>query len=162
MRLVPWPTAWRGLPVIELLSVWGETMPEVNGLLETVLFVEDVPRARAFYEDVLGFRNFAADERGCGFIVAGREILLLVKQGVTAKPHVTPGGVIPPCGASGSIHLAFAISQSALDPWRKHLKGHDVEVRSEVTWERGGRSLYFRDPDGNLLELPTPGVWEVY
>ena len=137
-------------------------MPEVNGLLETALFVDDLPRARALYQDVLGLRQFAASDRGCGFVVAEHEVLLLAKRGATAEPHVTPGGVIPPCGASGSMHVAFAISASALDPWRKHLEGHGVEVLSEVAWERGGRSLYFRDPDGHLLELATPGVWEVY
>lgn len=137
-------------------------MPELNGLLETALFVDDLPRASAFYKDVLGLRQFATSERGCGFIVADREILLLAKRGAHGAPHVTPGGVIPPCGASGSMHIAFAISESQLGAWRKHLAGQSVEVLSEVAWERGGRSLYFRDPDGHLLELATPGVWEVY
>ena len=40
--------------------------------------------------------------------------------------------------------------------------GSGIEIESEVTWTRGGRSLYFRDPDGHLVELATPGVWEVY
>lgn len=137
-------------------------MPAVNGLVETALLVEDLPRACAFYKDVLGLREFTAGERGCGFIVADREILLLSKRGTTVEPHVTPGGVIPPCGASGSMHIAFAISESQLGAWRSHLAGQGVEVLSEVAWERGGRSLYFRDPDGHLLELATPGVWEVY
>ncbi|HEV2492565.1 MAG TPA: VOC family protein [Terriglobia bacterium] len=137
-------------------------MPAVNGLVETALFVEDLPRARAFYKNVLGLREFTASERGCGFVVADRLVLQLVKEGATMEPHVTPGGVIPPCGASGSMHIAFAISKSELEAWRKHLEGHSVEVLGDVTWERGGRSLYFRDPDGHLIELATPGVWEVY
>ena len=45
---------------------------------------------------------------------------------------------------------------------RESLESRGVEVVREVEWELGGRSLYFRDPDGHLLELATPGVWEVY
>jgi hypothetical protein len=34
-----------------------------------------------------------------------------------------------------------------------------VDLLSEVAWEPGARSLYFRDPDGHLLELGTPRLW---
>ena len=49
-----------------------------------------------------------------------------------------------------------------LDGWRGHLAENGVEIESEVTWDRGGVSLYFRDPDGHSVELATPGVWEIY
>ena len=35
-------------------------------------------------------------------------------------------------------------------------------IESEVNWDRGGTSIYFRDPEGHSVELATPGVWEVY
>lgn len=137
-------------------------MPELSHLLETALFVEDLSRASAFYREVMGLAQFLGDERGCGFLLPGGPLLLLVKQGVSREPNVTPGGVVPPCGTSGSAHLAFAVSAEELKAWRSHLARHRVEVLSEVAWQRGGRSLYFHDPDGHLLELATPGVWEVY
>ena len=31
-----------------------------------------------------------------------------------------------------------------------------------MNWERGGQSIYFRDPDGHLVELATPGIWAIY
>ncbi len=135
-------------------------MPEVAGLLETALWVADVPRACDFYEQVLGLRKIREDERGGAFAVPGGPVLLLSKQGSTREPKVTPGGVVPPCGASGSMHVAFAVPRSEMEAWRSWLESHGVEVESEVHWEHSGRSLYFRDPDGHLLELGTPGLWD--
>ena len=64
-------------------------------------------------------------------------------------------------------HVAQATSplpfpQTALETWRTRLRECGIEIESEVQWERGGASLYFRDPDANLLELATPGVWPNY
>jgi len=66
---------------------------------------------------------------------------------------------LPPHGASGPGHFALGIDAEAFDPWRKLLQGHGVTIEKEVEWPRGGRSLYFRDPAGNSVELVTPGVW---
>ena len=136
--------------------------PKLNGLLETLVFVEDVSRSATFYEKVLGLKKVRGDENGYAFVVAPEQLLLMVKHGSTAEPRPTPGGIVPPCGATGSMHLAFSTSESALNKWRHWLKDQRVEVLSEVVWPRGGRSLYFRDPDSHLIELATPGVWEVY
>ncbi len=133
-------------------------MPKLKGLLETALFVEDPLRAAGFYEGVLGLEKFRSDERGCAFVLPGEQVLLLVKHGVTREPNTTPGGVVPSCGASGSMHLAFAIADSELESWKTHLEARSVEIESEVAWERGGCSLYFRDPDGHLLELATLAI----
>jgi catechol 2,3-dioxygenase-like lactoylglutathione lyase family enzyme len=37
-----------------------------------------------------------------------------------------------------------------------------VSIEGEMKWPRGGTSLYFRDPDGHLVELATPGLWSIY
>ena len=49
-----------------------------------------------------------------------------------------------------------------VERWERWLREQDIEVESKLEWEKGGRSLYFRDPDGHLLELASPGVWETY
>jgi hypothetical protein len=67
---------------------------------------------------------------------------------------------LPQHDGKGPGHIAFGVSSAALGSWRARLAKHNVEILKEVTWERGARSLYFRDPDGHMLELATPGIWE--
>ena len=136
--------------------------PPLSQVLETSLYVADLERARAFYEDVMGLRPMMQDTRLTAYPVGPGSVLLLFQQGTTGRPAPTPGGVIPPHDGTGRLHYAFAISVAALQAWRTHLSNHSVAIESEVNWPRGGCSLYFRDPDGNLVELATPGLWDNY
>ncbi len=136
-------------------------MPEILSILETALYVDDLERARAFYEGVMGLSVLYADERMRAYNINQRGILLLFIRGGTTEPVQTGGGLIPPHDASGQIHLAFAISHGELAAWLRNLQSHDIPVEGTSDWQRGGHSLYFRDPDGNLLELATtPGLWK--
>ncbi|MBL8794757.1 MAG: VOC family protein [Planctomycetia bacterium] len=137
-------------------------MPTIHGVLETALHVADLDRAERFYADVLGFAVMVADGRLRALSVAGRQVLLLFQQGGTAQPVTLPGGVIPPHDGQGRLHLAFAIDAADWEPWRERLTAAGVAVESVVHWDRGGRSLYFRDPDQHLVELVTPGCWPIY
>jgi catechol 2,3-dioxygenase-like lactoylglutathione lyase family enzyme len=135
---------------------------EITGVLETCLHVEDLESAARFYEDVFEFKRMAGDERFCAFSVADRDVLLLFRKGGSLEPMPTPGGAIPPHGGSGQLHVAFAIPASAETGWRRRLEERGIAIESTVDWPRGGRSLYFRDPDRHLLELITPGCWPIY
>ncbi|MCY3970926.1 MAG: VOC family protein, partial [Acidobacteria bacterium] len=57
-------------------------------------------------------------------------------------------------------HLAFGVTEDEIDLWRAHLESHDVPVEQEIDWGGSrGRSIYFRDPDGNSLEFATSALW---
>jgi catechol 2,3-dioxygenase-like lactoylglutathione lyase family enzyme len=138
-------------------------MPEVTGVLETALHAEDVARSAGFYQSVLGFDLIVADtDRFRALSVAGKALLLIFKKGGTGNPVTIPGGVIPPHGGDGELHVAFSIPAEEWDAWIKRLESHRIPVESIVRWERGGRSVYFRDPDRHLVELVTPGCWAIY
>lgn len=137
-------------------------MPQIFGIKETALSVTDVSRSAQFYHRVFGFRTIDENERLCALSVADSHVLLLFKRGETANPVETPGGLIPPHHATGESHVAFAISTEEIQPWRQRLQELEIPLESTVTWPRGGTSLYFRDPDGHLLELVTPGIWAIY
>src|SRR5262245_43894952 len=92
----------------------------------------------------------------------GESVLLLFQRGATLTPLETAGGTVPPHGATGVQHLAFAIDSTNLEAWAAHLESSGVAIESRVKWPRGGESLYVRDPDGHSVELITPGLWATY
>ncbi|MFL4996127.1 MAG: VOC family protein, partial [Microvirga sp.] len=50
----------------------------------------------------------------------------------------------------------------AVRDWEERLSEHGVAIEGRTNWSRGGHSIYFRDPDGHLVELATPGLWATY
>jgi catechol 2,3-dioxygenase-like lactoylglutathione lyase family enzyme len=131
--------------------------PSVNGILETSLYVEHPARSAEFYTRVFGFEVIAPDEaitdetRLCAMRAGDRSVLLLFKRGST-----------PDTDATGAIHVAFGIGRSELRAWELWLEKQGIAIESRKRWDYGGEALYFRDPDGHLLEVVTPGVWSIY
>ena len=133
--------------------------PQVNGILETSLYVESPTRSVEFYRRVFGFELIDPDQkhaitdetRLCPMRAGDRSVLLLFKKGATADTDAT-----------GAIHVAFGIARSELPAWEAWLAQQGIPIEEKKTWRYGGEALYFRDPDGHLLEVVTPGVWTIY
>ncbi len=130
--------------------------PAINGLLESSLYVADVGVSTRFYNKVFGFPVISDfGRRGCALRASDRQVLLLFEKGGSL-------GIQSPHDGSGELHVAFAISGAELAAWESWLEGNGITVEEKRTWERGGISVYFRDPDRHLIELATPGVWSIY
>lgn len=130
--------------------------PKIDGILESSLYVDDVGRSIGFYQHIFGFpviSNFGG--RGCALEAGPRQVLLLFRKGASTE-------IQSPHDGDGELHLAFAIAASELARWEGWLAENGIAVEEKRTWEAGGQSLYFRDPDRHLLELATPGVWSTY
>lgn len=139
------------------------TPPALTGVLETALVVEDIERATRFYRELFGFDVLFEDDRLCSLNVQPGQVLLLFRRGGSLNDVHLPGGILPGgMDAQGRSHMAFAMASNRLEDWRQWLQHSGIPIESTVNWERGGTSLYFRDLDGNLLELATPGVWANY
>jgi catechol 2,3-dioxygenase-like lactoylglutathione lyase family enzyme len=136
--------------------------PQLGRVLETALYVDDLDRAARFYESVLQLTNLSKDSRFRAYDVGGVSVLLLFKRGGTLQTVHLPGGTIPPHDGHGPLHMGFAIGADELPAWEARLGAHGVAIEGRTDWPRGGHSIYFRDPDGHLLELVTPGVWPTY
>ena len=129
-------------------------------LIEYGLYVEDVDRAAQWYRRLFGFPTIMEESDRLRALQAGaRQVLLLFKNGGSTEGVPMPTGFIPPHDGSGPVHLAFTMEPSEVDAWKNHLQQHAVEIESTLHWPEGGWSLYFRDPDGHLLELITPSQW---
>ena len=137
-------------------------MPPLRGVLETALYVDDLERADRFYRDVLGLAPLFADARMRAFAAGDRSVLLLFQRGASLEPVKMRGGTIPPHDGNGPLHVAFAVDAAELPEWEERLGTADIVIEGQTVWPRGGRSIYFRDPDGHLLELATPGLWTIY
>ena len=130
--------------------------PKTDGILESSLYVSDLPRSVRFYQETFGFPVISEfGERGCAMQAGTRQVLLLFKKGAslaTSTPH----------DGDGELHLAFAIASAELTNWESWLQERGIAVELKRTWDWGGWSLFFRDPDRHLLELATPGTWSIY
>ena len=131
-------------------------MIQIERILETCLYVDDLDVAKEFYSHILGLKPFSRVENRHVFLRCGQNMLLLFNPVQTAKVV----GNAPTHGAHGPGHIAFALSQEEFEAGRQHLLQNGVSIEAEVTWPSGGRSIYFRDPAGNCLEFATPQVWE--
>jgi catechol 2,3-dioxygenase-like lactoylglutathione lyase family enzyme len=130
-----------------------------KAILETSLYVADVERAVVFYQDVLGLRKiddgYFAGGRGAALQVgSGPSVLLLFRADLTRAD-----GMLPPHGTRGAGHIAFRVEQEELPSWRERLQKHGVSIEKEFSFDNNPPSIYFRDPDQNLLELAVASIW---
>lgn len=133
----------------------SRTPPPVEAVIETAIYAPDLGAAEAFYAGVLDLPVIGREAgRHVFFRVGVANVLLVFNADATLV-----GGMLPSHGARGPGHFALGVPAVSLDAWRDYLVGCGVAIEKEVTWPRGGRSLYVRDPAGNSVELVTPGVW---
>jgi len=130
-------------------------MPSIKMVLESALYVSDLSRAVAFYRDVLGLPLLDEfDEmRGVAFAV-GPSVLLLFRPELTLN-----GGSLPSHGARGPGHVAFSVRPEDMPAWRDRLLERGVAIECEHAFGENPASIFFRDPDGNLLEFAVASIW---
>jgi catechol 2,3-dioxygenase-like lactoylglutathione lyase family enzyme len=135
-------------------------MKPIDRVLETCVYAADLELAEQFYANLLGLERFSSVPGRHVFFRCGAGMFLVFNPARTsAEPSLVGGAPVPTHGAVGAGHVAFAIPDADISAWRARLDAAGVAIESEVTWPRGGRSLYVRDPAGNCVELASPKLW---
>src|SRR6478609_3532065 len=125
----------------------GTAFQAIRAIDYTVIFVRDMAAMRRFYEGVLGFPLLRELSPGWIEYRIGGNTLTLAKPSLTAADGPTPGG-------SASLQLAFKVPVPDVDRCADELLRQGVNLISPPTDQVfGHRTLFFRDPDGNLLEV---------
>jgi catechol-2,3-dioxygenase len=126
--------------------------PRLLRVLETALYhgAGQDEAVRDFYEHVLGLRPVSQWRKGAAYRVGDSLVLVFDREKTTRQqlPH----------GASGSGHACFVTPPDDYERWKEHLRLAAVEVIEETDYD-GIRSLYFRDPAGNVLEIAEGDMW---
>jgi catechol 2,3-dioxygenase-like lactoylglutathione lyase family enzyme len=124
-------------------------------LLETAIYGPDLGSLERFYVDLLGLEPVARTAGRNVVFRCGAAALILFDPAASGEP----GGPFPPHSGPGRGHIAFAVPLGDFPAWRARLAAAGVEIEKEVVWPDGHRSLYFRDPAGNSVELAPPTLW---
>jgi catechol 2,3-dioxygenase-like lactoylglutathione lyase family enzyme len=121
----------------------------ISALDHVAIGVADVERSCAFYARVLGFERLIPEWDVPVVMGTGDFGLAIFDR--TLHPSTTPDDLEPP--AVRIMHIAFRVDREGLDAARRELEGEDFKL----TFSDHGisHSLYFRDPDGHLIELTT-------
>jgi catechol 2,3-dioxygenase-like lactoylglutathione lyase family enzyme len=130
-------------------------------IVETCIYSPDLKIMKDFYVNRLGLDLISEEERRHVFLKAGKSMLLVFNPENTSlavnSTFPTHGACTPP----SSIHFALEIEQAGYEAAKNLLVQNKIAIEKEMSWGSGGKSVYFRDPAGNLVEIVTKGQWPV-
>ena len=133
---------------------------KINKVIETCIYSSDLESMKKFYVEIVGLSVIQEETGKLIFLKAGKSMLLIfdpLRTNVHNDDLPTHGAMTPP----SSIHFAMEIEEQEYQPCKEHLRRNGIAIQKEVDWDGKTKSLYFRDPAGNLVELITSGGWPV-
>src|SRR6056297_97033 len=135
---------------------------ELKKVLETCLYAKNLNDSEHFYSDILEFKLIRKEEGRHLFYRCGDSMLLIFNPDHTTEEQTYVNDrPVPLHGAFGSIHVAFAVDQNEFKDWKSRLKRKSIKIESSIKWPGGLKSIYFRDPAGNSLEIIESGMWNI-
>lgn len=128
---------------------------QISKIKETCLYISAIDRSEQFYSGQLGLPVISKVEGRHIFFRAGTSVLLCFIAEAT-KAEKT----LPPHYAHGKQHIAFEVPLKEYSEWKEKIEFSGIKITHEQSWKDNKSSFYFEDPDGHVLEILPPGVWE--
>ena len=129
-------------------------------IVETSIYSSDLEKMKEFYVDKLGLTLVSEQKGRHVFLKTDKNMLLIFNYGVTGAEKETGHGASTP---PSMVHVAFEIESDEYEDAKDLLEKNNIQIEKEVVWENNikSRSIYFRDPAGNLVEFITRNFWQV-
>jgi len=129
-------------------------------IVETCIYSSELKEMKDFYINKLGL-DFVSEENGRHvFLKAGKSMLLIFnpKSTLSDSDSIFPihGAITPP----SIVHFALEINTADYEKWKDLLSKKQINIEKELKIGNS-RSIYFRDPSGNVVELITENVWPI-
>jgi catechol 2,3-dioxygenase-like lactoylglutathione lyase family enzyme len=152
-------------------------------IIETCIYTSNLQKLKDFYVNCLGLELVSEEKQRSVFLKAGKSMLLIFNPEKTLMTNYDKESsredkkrsdveLFPPHGAltpPSIVHFALEIDTSEYDNAKKVLIESNIEIEKEIIWNKEEvegkgttKSLYFRDPSGNLVEIITNNhLWPV-
>ena len=129
-------------------------------IVETSIYSSNLEKMKEFYVEKLGL-EFVSEQKGRHiFLKTDKNMLLIFNYEITATEKETNHGAPTP---PSMVHIAFEIGSEEFENAKKLLVESNIQIEKEIEWMNSikSRSIYFRDPAGNLVEFITKNYWGV-
>ena len=115
--------------------------PPVAHLWHLAINVRDVEMMERFYADVMGFRTEWKPDPDNVYMTTGKDNLAIHRGEAGAETRLA--------------HFGLVVARAEdVDVWAAWIRDHGVALETEPRTHRdGARSFYFRDPEGNVIQL---------
>src|SRR5579883_2340347 len=123
--------------------------PPVKRLDHWTLVAKDQEKTVRFYTDILGASEHHWEQYG----IAGGWIRTVNFAGTLIDIFPMGGPFQPAEQVEAGYHHCYIIDLDDYDKWIEHLRAHNVEIVRQDAHGEIRLSMYFRDPDGNVIEL---------
>jgi catechol-2,3-dioxygenase len=130
-------------------------------IVETCIYSYELEKMKNFYVNAIGLELIAEEKERHIFLKVGKSMLLIFnpKNTMIKSNNEFPihGVITPPA----IVHFALEIEKEDYENSKNMLDQNNIEIEKEITWKKGTKSIYFRDPIGNLVEFITRNSWPV-
>ena len=152
-----------GIPLFNSILKYEEykTLSMFRNVVETCIYSSNLEIMKNFYVDKVGLELISEEKGRQVYLRAGKNMVLIFNPDVT---RIEGKSIFPAHGAMtppACIHFVLEIERHDYDRLKIMLTQKSIDIEKELQFETGSRSIYFRDPVGNLLEFITECNWPI-